>query len=150
MEWLGESWSWIRDRETLLAWVGSLSLATIVLSAFAAPVIIRRMPHDYFLDTSPRAETIRKRHPILRILFLVLKNLVGGILAIGGILMLLTPGQGVLTIVIGLMLMDFPGKRRLEIALMRFGPLHRGIQWMRKRAGKRPLELPEPHSAPTS
>ncbi|MEM1443565.1 MAG: hypothetical protein AAGF67_14565, partial [Verrucomicrobiota bacterium] len=74
----------------------------------------------------------------------------GGILLIGGILMLITPGQGVLTIMIGLLLMNFPGKRRFEIWLIRLKPLNRAIQWIRKRAGKRPLELPAPVEAKES
>lgn len=142
-EWLIEAWSYIKDRETLFAWIGGLSLLALVVSAVAVPIVIRRMPYDYFLEDSEGAEEIREQHPALRITFLVLKNLIGGILFLGGILMLLTPGQGILTIVIGLMLMDFPGKRRFEIWLVGLRPINRAIQWIRERAGKRPLELPE-------
>jgi hypothetical protein len=147
-EWLTEAWSYVKDRETLFAWIGSLSLLVLVVSAIAVPLVIRRMPYDYFLEDSEGAEEIREQHPALRLTFLILKNLIGGILVLGGILMLLTPGQGILTIVIGLMLMDFPGKRRFEIWLISLGPINRGIQWIRERAGKRPLELPatEPSS----
>lgn len=142
-EWLVESWSYVRDRESLFAWIGGLSLLVLVVSAVAVPLVIRRMPCDYFLEDSASAERIRDQHPVLRITFLILKNLIGGILFLGGIIMLLTPGQGILTIVIGLLLMDFPGKRRFEIWLIGLGPINRAIQWMRKRAGKRPLQLPE-------
>ena len=48
-----------------------------------------------------------------------------------------------LTILIGLMLMNFPGKRRLELRIIRIPAVHRGIAWMRKRYGQPPLELPE-------
>lgn len=150
MEWINESWEWIKERETLLAWIGSLSFLTLVVSAVAVPIVIRRMPHDYFLETSESTEAIRERHPVLRLLFLILKNLIGGILLLGGLIMLITPGQGVLTILIGLMLMNFPGKRRFEIWLIRLGPLNRGINWIRERAGKRPLSLPAPERRPAS
>lgn len=142
-DWLMEGWSYIKDRETLFAWIGGLSLLTLVISAIAVPIVIRRMPYDYFLETSEATEEIREQHPVLRMTFLILKNLIGGILLVGGILMLLTPGQGILTMMIGLMLMNFPGKRRFEIWLVSRRPINRAIQWMRKRAGKRPLELPE-------
>lgn len=142
-DWLMDAWSFIKDRETLFAWIGSLSLFILVVSAIAVPIIIGRMPYDYFLEDSEAADEIREQHPALRLTFLILKNLIGGILFLGGILMLLTPGQGILTIVIGLLLMDFPGKRRFEIWLISRKPINRAIQWMRKRAGKRPLELPE-------
>src|SRR6056297_1276445 len=120
----------LQDREALFAWIGGLSLLTLIVSAIAAPMIIRRMPYDYFLENDTKADELRSRHPVLRVIFLILKNLVGGILLAGGILMLITPGQGLLTMVIGLMLMDFPGKRALEVRLIRVGPLKRAIEWI--------------------
>ena len=150
MEWLEQAWQWVSDRETLFAWVGGLPLATLILSALLVPIFIRRMPSDYFLDTSERTEALRQQHPVLRGIFLVLKNLVGGILLLGGILMLITPGQGVLTILIGLMLMNFPGKRWLEIRLVSLGPLNRAINWIRAKADRPPLELPESPAPETS
>ena len=142
LEWLQSAWTWISEREVLFAWIGSLSLATLVISFIAVPIVIRRMPHDYFLENSEGTEEIRRQHPVLRLLFHILKNLIGGILTLGGILMLITPGQGVLTILIGILLMDFPGKRSLEIRLVRISPLNRAINWIRSRAGKEPLALP--------
>ena len=43
----------------------------------------------------------------------------------------------------GLLLMDFPGKRRLEIRLVCFGPLDKAVNWIRRRANQPPFELPE-------
>jgi hypothetical protein len=147
MEWFSETWSttweWIKERDTLFAWIGALSLITLIVSAVAVPMVIRRMPSDYFLDSSEEAAAIREQHPVLRIFFLIVKNLIGGILVIGGLIMFVTPGQGLLTVVIGLILMDFPGKRRLEVRLVRFGPLNKAINWIRRRANQPPLELPD-------
>jgi len=138
----GPFWGWVSDHEVWLAWLGSLSLLTLLVSAVLVPILIRRLPEDYFLDNSPAVEEIRAQHPVLRLAFLLVKNLLGGILLAGGVIMLFTPGQGVLTILIGLMLMNFPGKRRLEIRLVRIKPLNRAIQWIRRRAGRQPLLLP--------
>ena len=132
----------LRDQESLLAWIGGLSLLTLVVSFIVVPIVVRRMPYDYFLENDVKADEMRQQHPVLRTAVLTLKNLIGGILLLGGILMLVTPGQGLLTMVIGLMLMDFPGKRALEIRLIRIAPLKRAIDWIRERAKKRPLELP--------
>lgn len=131
-----------QDREALIAWIGGLSFLTLIVSAVAVPIVVKRMPYDYFLEEDHKADELRAQHPVLRIIFLVLKNLVGAILLLGGILMLITPGQGLLTMVIGLMLMDFPGKHALEVRLISIGPLKRAIDWIRKKADKRPLELP--------
>lgn len=146
MDWIEQTWEWIRERETLFTWVGSLSLLTLIVSAIFVPIFIRRMPSDYFLESDIKTEEYRQQHPGLRILFHLLKNLVGGILLLGGILMIVTPGQGVLTMMIGLMLMDFPGKRTLEIRLVSLKPINKAINWIRAKADKPPLELPEsPH-----
>jgi hypothetical protein len=72
----------------------------------------------------------------------VLRNLLGGALVVAGIAMLVLPGQGILTILIGLLLMDFPGKRRGEIYLLRKRTVARAVNWIRSRAKQPPLELP--------
>jgi hypothetical protein len=53
--------------------------------------------------------------------------------------MLLLPGQGVLTILIGIVLLDFPGKYRLERWAVRHRPVYRSINWLRR--GREPIEL---------
>jgi Na+/melibiose symporter-like transporter len=143
MDWLLEQWQWVRNHEELFVWIGSLSLLTVIVSFIAVPMVIRRMPHDYFLETSEGTEAIREQHPALRLVFLILKNLLGLVLVAGGLIMFFTPGQGILTLVIGLLLMNFPGKRRFEIRLIRMKPLRRAVDWIRRRAGQRPLELPD-------
>lgn len=142
MEWLTEFRDWFSENKGLSAILVGASLLTLIISAIAVPVVIRRMPSDYFLESSPRVEAYRESHPVLRMVFMIFKNLFGGILFLGGVLMLITPGQGVLTIMIGLMLMDFPGKRNLEIWLVKIKPINSAINWMRKRADKPPLLLP--------
>jgi len=142
MEWLTDFRDWFSENKGLSAILAGASLLTLIISAIAVPIVIRRMPNDYFLESSPRAEAYRERHPVLRMIFMIFKNLFGGILFLGGVLMLITPGQGVLTIMIGLMLMDFPGKRSLEIWLVKIKPINTAINWMRKRADKPPLLLP--------
>ena len=68
----------------------------------------------------------------------------GAALALAGIVlaMPLVPGQGILTILIGLSLLDFPGKRKMELKLIRLRAVRRGINWIRARAQQPPLELP--------
>ncbi len=80
MNWLLEQWHWLRGQDYLFAWIGGLSLLTVIVSFITVPMIIRRIPHDYFLETSEAAERIRQQHPVMRISFLILKNLLGAIL----------------------------------------------------------------------
>lgn len=143
MDWLPEQWSRLREHEEWFAWIGTASLATVVASALLVPAMVRRIPHDYFLEDSAGSDWMRRRHPVIRVVLLVLKNCLGALLVIGGLIMFVTPGQGILTLVVGVLLLNFPGKRRFEIWLVKRKPVHRAIDWMRRRAGRRPLELPE-------
>jgi hypothetical protein len=71
------------------------------------------------------------------------KNLLGYVLVFAGLLMLFLPGQGVVTILIGITLVDFPGKYRFERWVVSQGPVLRSINRLRKRAGRPPLFLEE-------
>lgn len=134
---------WREEHAALFSGIVIGSVATLIVSFIAVPIIIRGLPYDYFLEDSEKADEIREQHPVLRILFRILKNLIGGILAIGGLIMFLTPGQGVLTLLIGLLLMDFPGKRGLEIRLMKLKPVKKTVDWIRSKGEKQPLVLPD-------
>jgi hypothetical protein len=67
---------------------------------------------------------------------LIAKNLAGVTLLAAGLVMLLTPGQGLLTIVVGITLINFPGKMRFERWLATRPPVWRSINWLRERAGR--------------
>ncbi len=81
---------------------------------------------------------------------LLVKNLLGLVLLLSGIAMLVLPGQGIITILIGISLLNFPGKRRLELKIVRQRPVFRAINWIRDRAGRPPLVLPDPEPHPTA
>jgi hypothetical protein len=80
-------------------------------------------------------------HPVPGLALLVAKNVCGLILILAGVVMLVLPGQGMLTIVLGIMLLNFPGKYRLERRVARMRPVARSINWMRARAGHPPLKV---------
>ncbi|MDA0373319.1 MAG: hypothetical protein O2865_06010 [Planctomycetota bacterium] len=104
------------------------------------PWLIVRMPSDFFLrHDRPKPY----RHPVVHALAVAARNLIGWPLLALGIAMLVLPGQGLLTILVAVALVDFPGKRRVELALVRQKHLHRGIDWLRHRAGVPPLVIPE-------
>ncbi|MEM7699195.1 MAG: hypothetical protein AAF236_12410 [Verrucomicrobiota bacterium] len=142
MELLQSYLDWIAQHEWITTAVVVGSIATIVLSLIAVPVVARRLPADYFLEESPHTDAVRKSHPVAIFVFKISKNIIGGLLVIIGILFLLTPGQGLLTILIGLLVMDFPGKRRFELAIVRRKPVLRALNWLRQKSNIPPLELP--------
>ena len=67
------------------------------------------------------------------------KNLIGYGLIVAGLLMLFLPGQGILTLVMGLLLVDYPGKFRLERKLVKTPAILNSLNWLRKKAKKPPL-----------
>ncbi|HSB44171.1 MAG TPA: PGPGW domain-containing protein, partial [Nitrospira sp.] len=72
-------------------------------------------------------------------------NAVGAIFLFVGFLMLFLPGQGVLTMVIGVSMLDFPGKRKVEATLIGQPTVLGVINSMREKFGKPPLILaPDP------
>jgi hypothetical protein len=121
-------------------WTAVLLVGVFVGSIAAAAVLLVRLPATYFLDGHPRGGW-GDRHVVIRWAALVVKNLVGAVLVGGGVLMLVTPGQGALTILIGVMLLDFPGKRRLERKLIGRPAVLRAINRLRTRFGKPPVVL---------
>lgn len=75
------------------------------------------------------------------ILIRVAKTLLGFCLLISGIIMLVLPGQGLLTIVVGLSLLPFPGKNKLEKYLLARQSVRSSLNWIRVKAKKEPFEF---------
>jgi hypothetical protein len=125
-----------------LAWLAIFSALAFVATLLLVPVVVVRMPADYFVAESPPPWSFRGRFPLLTLSVRVVKNLLGTALVLVGVALLVLPGQGILTILLGLTLVDFPGKRRLEIALVGRHRVRRSLNWLRRRFGHDPLEIP--------
>ena len=103
---------WVHAHQAVMWWLIAISALTFVTSIIAVPWMLVRIPPRYFMTTEhehPWAD----RHPLLRHSFTIGKNLLGLIFVVLGVLMLVLPGQGILTILAGLVLVDFPGKERV-------------------------------------
>jgi len=112
--------------------VGSLALATAVVVAW---------PPDHFKRDRTRLPDMR--HPVIIGLGIVGKNLAGIVLFVLGLVMALPgiPGQGILTMIIAVTLLDLPGKRQLERPLIRRPAILRRLNALRARFHRPPLEL---------
>ena len=118
----------------------ALSVAGFVGSLIAIPIILVRLPPHYFDERHPRT-WMENHHPVLRMVGHVLKNVVGAVFLAAGFAMLFLPGQGILTMLIGLSLLDFPGKRRLEGKLVGQPSVLRTINGIREKFGRPPLTI---------
>jgi len=131
------SLSW--GRQAVLA--AGLLVGTFVVSLGAVLVVLVRLPVTYFRDG--HASRAAEQHPITRWTMRLLKNILGMILILIGLVLSLpgVPGQGLLTVLIGIMLLDFPGKRRLERALISRPRILSSVNALRARFGKPALQL---------
>lgn len=120
----------------VLAWI---SVSSLFVSIAVIPWIIIKIPKDYFHEQYRVRVTKQSSHPLIAQIFTGLKNLIGFIFIILGILMLVLPGQGVLTILMGLFLMNFPGKYRLERKIVSAPKVLQTLNWIRTKANEPPL-----------
>lgn len=115
--------------------IGAASALMFVGTLLLIPLIVIRMPTDYFLHTNTRV-WMKGYHPTLRYVGLAAKNAVGLVFLVAGIAMLVLPGQGLLTMVIGISLLDFPGKRHIEHRLLTKPAVFRAMNVIRHKFGK--------------
>lgn len=115
---------------------------TLGASLAIVSFVLVKLPATYFKKSHQR-EFLAGRPPVVRILGIAGKNLLGLMLVALGILLSLpgVPGQGVLTILLGIMLLDFPGRRRLEHWLVSRRRIFEGINKLRHRFSKPALRL---------
>ncbi len=130
---------WSRYQQEI--WMlGVASAAMLVISAALIPYLIVRLPADFYAESNHRRRLFQD-HRWLRIMFLTVKNAVGGLLLVAGILMLVLPGPGLLTILAALALLNVPGKRALAWRILHRPALLKSINWLRQRTGRKPLSF---------
>jgi hypothetical protein len=125
-------------------WLAIVSVGLGFVAVGVGVAILMTLPEDYFLREEEESAITKPRRGIHTALF-ALKNLVGGCIVVLGAIMALplVPGPGVIMLIIGLSLMSFPGKRKLELRVLR-APLALGaINWLRLKGGWPALRLPE-------
>jgi hypothetical protein len=138
-EWL----EWIRAHPAALWWLATASVVMFIASLIVAPVVVRRIPYDYFAHKRRPPSTWADHHVVIRAIVLLVKNTAGILLFVMGIVMLVLPGQGIMTLVVGFILLNFPGKFRLERWLVSRRPVLLSINWLRRRANVEPLIVDE-------
>ncbi len=126
----------------LLGWLAFSSLITFVLSLVLIPLVVGRLPKDCFLilhkNDKPTTPT-----SIVSILLTIFRNVLGIILLLAGIIMLFLPGQGLLTILLGGLLISFPGKQKLVYAVICQPKIQQSLDWIREKRHKPPFLWPK-------
>lgn len=124
----------------LLAVVSAISFLVFAAGMVSLPIIIGRLPDNFFV--SDRKPWFRYLPKSLYLLVFTAKNILGFLLFLLGVVMLFVPGQGLLTILVGLGTMNFPGKQRLIYRMLSFGRLRRVLNWIRRKRGAKEFSFP--------
>ncbi|MEP6924584.1 MAG: hypothetical protein ABI954_08970 [Pyrinomonadaceae bacterium] len=140
IDWLIQFWQSLTWNQILLG--GGLFAGSLILSFGAIVIVMVNIPANYF---SPHYEEdfLPGSHWTVKWGAVILKNVLGVLLIIIGILLSLpgVPGQGLLTILLGLIMLDIPGKRPLEARIIQRPAILAAINKLRARFKKTPLIL---------
>jgi len=136
MDFLSEL-TWGKALIGILIFLGTF-LANLALVSF----ILIKIPADYF-KKNHKTQFWVGPNPALHAAKMIGKNILGVMLIVIGIILSIpgVPGQGLLTILLGVVLVDFPGKRRLERKLLSRQEIVKTIDRLRKKFDRPPLEL---------
>ncbi len=127
----------IDDYKSIIFWLGLLSFLIFIFSLVTIKWLVALIPSDYFV--SKKDTKFKSEYPFIWLISMIIKNIIGYVLIIGGILMLLLPGQGLFTIFIGLMMSNYPGKYYIEKKFIAIPSILKTINWLRKQSNKEPI-----------
>jgi len=120
-------------------WITIASVLTSLIGMGIVTKVIIGLPTDYFLEQGRRKPLAD--HPVLAVVLLVLRNLAGLLFFLAGIAMNVLPGPGLLTMVLGLSMMNFPGRHRLINWLLSLKQVRKSLNWIRKKAHQPSFEF---------
>lgn len=138
---MGDVAAWVHEHlgRGALATIAIVSIVAFLLGVVVTPIVLIRLPPDYFVK---RESAPSPSLTLGRALALVARNLLGLVLILLGLAMLVLPGQGLITLLVGLLVLDFRGKRKWERKLVARPGVLRVINGLRSRARRAPLEIP--------
>ncbi|HQX56803.1 MAG TPA: hypothetical protein PLP07_12815 [Pyrinomonadaceae bacterium] len=139
-DWFNGFWASITLGNVLLG--VSLFLVSLTLSFAAIGIVMVKIPPRYFAAHYER-DFLPGSPWLVRWGAVILKNIFGVFLILLGIVLSLPgiPGQGILTILLGLIMLDIPGKRPIEARIIQRPTVLAAINKLRAKYNKPPLEM---------
>lgn len=139
MDFFKDALTWLSEHAGLTSGLVVASIALLIASLWIGRYYLISIPSDYFIRQHKPLEYLRTTRPALWWTVMIGKNLLGVLFIVAGLIMFVTPGQGILTLLMGLALTNFPGKQRLERMIIQRPTVLKLVNGMRTRAGKPPL-----------
>jgi len=119
-----------------------ISIISLIVGMALVPYFVTRIPVDYFSHPHRHRLSKNAHHPVIRLMILGIKNLLGAVLVLTGIVLLFLPGQGLITLLVGLMVMNYPGKFTLERWIIQRPKILPAVNWLRQKYNHPPLLEP--------
>jgi hypothetical protein len=129
----------VSNYKTYILWLATISLFVFIFSLVSIKWLVALIPTDYFVKKN--ISKSKKSYSLLWLMSIIVKNIIGYTLILGGILMLVLPGQGLFTILMGLILSNYPGKYTIEKRIISIPRILKTINWLRKKSNKPRLEI---------
>ena len=137
LQWIHfDQWRW------LLPWMFGFSVIVFIGSLIGVWLVLVHLPEDYLTNEKP-VNLLGFQSKLINVFIKVVRNLMGLGFLLVGMVMLLTPGQGILSIVVGIVFLEFPGKRKLIHKIVAFPRVLNSINAIRRKANKPPLLTPQ-------
>lgn len=133
-------YEWLEKNSYILLYLGVFSFCIFFMSIFGIKYFAAKIPKDYFTNKQ-RVSKLKESSIVLWLFYIITKNLIGYIFIILGILALVLPGQGILMILIGLVMSNYPGKQNLERRVISIKTVRRSVNWLRKKSGVEEIEF---------
>ena len=133
--------SLLDEHINLMAWMTIFSFIIFIATLVITPFIVAALPDNYF-EQKKRPKPLYKPLSLNWLTKKLLKNVLGITLLLSGIVMLILPGQGIATLIIGLLLIDYPGKYQLEKKIISYPVILNGINWFRRKQRKNLFKPP--------
>jgi hypothetical protein len=138
--WLNDIWASMTLGRVLLG--TGLFVLSIIISFAAIGLVMVKIPPNYFSSHYQR-DFLPDSPWVVRWGAVIAKNIAGVFLILLGIVLSLpgVPGQGFLTILLGLIILDIPGKRPIESKIIQRPAVLAAINKLRLKYGKPPLVM---------
>lgn len=129
----------VSSYKAYILWLATISLFVFIFSLISIKWLVALIPTNYFIKKNMVKS--KKSYSFIWLISIIVKNLIGYTLILGGLLMLVLPGQGLFTILMGLVLSNYPGKYNIERRFISIPSVLKTVNWLRKKSNKPPLEI---------
>ncbi len=119
--------------QDILIYLGIGSFIFFIIMILITPWLVGKIPYDYFVNDKYSMKSASK---ITKLIVNPIRNIFGLILLILGFIMLFTPGQGIITILLAVLVMRFPYKRELEQKIIANKNILKALNWLRDKNNK--------------